>query len=112
MALLVSSRAAAHGGGSDVVCFGNEPFAHDVRFPELVPGAIVVATNFGILVSRDSGATFRWICPAAYFVDTRPSFTTTSWANVVVLPDHSLFVHAGPGYRFSRDGGCTFEANP
>lgn len=73
--LLYAPTAAAkgEGGGVFAFCYGQDIlFAYAVGLPEEVPDMVVVATNFGLLISRDAGAAFRWICPFAYgaFVDS------------------------------------------
>jgi hypothetical protein len=60
-------------------------------------------TVFGIALSQDQGASFRWICQqAALYSETdEPEFAVTQ--------DGTLFVGFWMGLSGSRDGGCSFS---
>ena len=90
--------AKGEGGGISGFCFGQELlYAYVVRFPEDEPDQVIVATNFGLLVSRDRGATYGWVCPEIY----------------AVLPDGRIFILTGGlGYGLSSAGICGFDRTP
>ena len=85
------------------------------RFPETLEmsfqrgdGAhrIAVSATFGLLLSDDDGATFRWVCEDAvgYRGIWDPLF--------VVAPSGTLFASTPSALRISRDGGCTWNPGP
>jgi hypothetical protein len=114
VAALATEPAWAKGeGGFDAACFATgRLFSYGVRTPENVPDMIIAATNIGIVVSRDGGETFRWICPPAYARPVGADHTTTSLAGVGALADGTIFILSTTiGYRFTRDH-CTFDWAP
>jgi hypothetical protein len=84
------------------------------RFPKAqaiatVPGSagetIFVRTTFGILVSRDRGASFRWMCERALGYDGQ-------WdPPIAVTRDGTLWVGLEAGLVSTRDG-CAVESAP
>lgn len=85
------------------------------RFPEALElsfqrGAdahrIAVSVTFGLLLSDDDGATFRWVCEDAvgYRGIWDPLF--------IVAPTGTLFASTPSALRISRDGGCTWNPGP
>ncbi|QRN98256.1 exo-alpha-sialidase [Archangium violaceum] len=70
------------------------------------PEDLFVGTTFGAVVSRDSGKTWRWICPQAMlYGGWRPeSFLWQAHGELLAATGASLIR--------SRDGGCTWEAHP
>lgn len=106
--------AKGEGGGISAFCFGQDTLtANTVRFPEGDPDSIVVSTNFGILISRDAGDTFGWVCPQVYGAQIAGNFTLFALPGVVTLPDGTLFVLSGGlGYWISSEAGCRFESAP
>ena len=70
------------------------------------PEDIIVGATFGAVVSRDSGKTWRWICPEAMlYGGWRPE--TYLWQ-----PDGDLLAATGASLLRSRDGGCTWQVHP
>ena len=65
--------------------------------------SIFVGVTFGLLVSRDDGDTFRWVCEDAIGYGGRydPDYE--------VGPDGALWATTFDGLQVSRDGGCSFE---
>lgn len=92
--LLVSSGARAAGGfpASTAVLFD----ANDAK-------TVYVPTNFGLLVSGDSGGSWRWICERAVGAS---GMDETRYA---VTPKGTLVGMTSSGLALSRDRGCTFS---
>ena len=108
------AHAKGEGGGISGLCFGRDVLvANAVRFPEARPDAIVVSTNFGLLLSRDGGETFGWVCPQVYGAQIAGDFTLFTLPGVVTLPDGTFFVLSGGlGYFVSSEDGCRYESAP
>jgi hypothetical protein len=81
------------------------------RFPSTVsvgtrPGDvddIYLGATFGLLVSHDDGAHFRWICEDAI------GYSGTFDPKYAIAADGTIYATTFDGLRVSRDGGCTFE---
>ncbi len=94
-----------------LVCITRDAHANG-RFPlaqafETVPGSdgstIYLRTTFGILVSRDAGGTWQWICERALGYDG-------SWdPPIAVTRDGRLWVGLERGLVSTIDGGCAVE---
>ena len=90
----------------------SSPALANGRFPKSVsvhlqPGngqSILLATTFGLLVSRDAGGSWAWICEEAvgYGGSYDPDYA--------VAADGAIFATTFTGLRVSRDGGCTWNA--
>lgn len=83
---------------------GAFPDSGQVLLPRDSSTDIYASTNFGLLVSRDSGQTWRWICeeaigPLAQLYQLGPS------------PHNQLFAQSDAGLHFSRDGGCSWQSS-
>jgi hypothetical protein len=66
-------------------------------------GLVVVRTTFGVLISRDGGATFDWVC------EENLGFTGTWDPPLALLPGGALVVAPPRGLRSTKDF-CSFEA--
>lgn len=108
------AQAKGEGGGISGFCFGqNALAANTVRFPEAQPEMIVVSTNFGLLVSRDAGATYGWVCPQVYGAQIAGNFTLFSLPGVAALPSGTIIVLSGGlGYWISSEEACHYESAP
>jgi MYXO-CTERM domain-containing protein len=81
------------------------------RFPSTVsvstrPGdvdAIYLGATFGLLISRDDGAHFHWVCEDAI------GYSGTFDPKYAIAADGTIYATTFDGLRVSRDGGCTFE---
>ena len=71
------------------------------------PGArLLVGTTFGLLLSDDDGASWRWICePSLYVGQSLGTFD----ARYVVTASGSFLAALSSGLSISRDGGCTWS---
>ena len=94
-ALIVGSLRAASANG-------RAPMTNGVFFEPDDPHAIFIRTTFGLLISRDDGCSFRWVCEKAigYGGEFDPKYK--------VAVDGTIFATTFEGLRVSRDGGCTW----
>jgi len=78
------------------------PNANHVVFDETDSNVIVARTTFGVVQSRDGGASWQLVCETALRLsgDADPS--------VVVAPDGSMLLAAGEGLERSTDDGCSW----
>jgi hypothetical protein len=67
------------------------------------PSFLALRVTFGLLVSRDAGASFGFVCERAI------GFSGTEDPAYVVTPSGAIVVGLFDGVRVSRDGGCTWE---
>jgi len=81
---------------------GRAPLTNGVFFRPGNNTDIWVRTTFGLLVSKDDGCTFRWICEqnVGYGGIFDPTYA--------VAADGTIYATTFAGLRVSRDGGCTF----
>jgi hypothetical protein len=81
---------------------GRAPVTNGVHFRPGDEHAVYVATTFGLLVSRDDGCSFRWICEQnlGYGGPFDPKYR--------IAADGTIFATTFTGLRVSRDGGCSF----
>lgn len=80
---------------------GAFPDSFAVFAPPERPGYVLLATNFGLIVSLDDGATWSYLCeqaiaPNAFNYQLGPA------------PDHLLLAASFEGLAVSRDDGCTW----
>ncbi|RMH42650.1 MAG: hypothetical protein D6689_07515 [Deltaproteobacteria bacterium] len=84
------------------------------RFPATVgayvhptdPDTWLSPTTFGLLLTRDGGASFQWVCEDAI------GYSGSYDPDYAVAADGAIFATTFDGLRVSRDGGCTFELVP
>ena len=96
VAAAVLWASVAHGNG-------RAPQSVGIYFQGNEPQTVFVSTTFGLLVSRDDGCTFDWMCEQS--VGYGGTFDPT----YAVGSDGTLFATTFDGLRVSRDGGCSFE---
>jgi photosystem II stability/assembly factor-like uncharacterized protein len=65
--------------------------------------SIYLAATFGLLISHDDGAHFRWVCEQAI------GYGGTFDPKYRVAADGTIFATTFDGLRISRDRGCTWE---
>ncbi len=97
LGVLVTSASGARANG-------RFPASSAVVFSPSDDAQIMVRTTFGLLVTRDRGASWGWICERAigFSGPEDPSYVVTKSGAIVA----GLF----DGLRVSRDGGCSWSA--
>ena len=82
---------------------GRFPKAQSILIPPGGDGStLYLRTTFGLLVSRDGGKKFRWICEQAL------GFTSQWDPPIALTKDGRLFIGREDGVLSTKDG-CTFE---
>ena len=81
---------------------GRPPITNGVKFQPGDPHSIYVSTTFGLLVSRDDGCSFRWMC------EQNIGYGGTFDPLYRIGADGTIFATTFTGLRVSRDGGCSF----
>ncbi|HSK03016.1 MAG TPA: hypothetical protein VK932_17315, partial [Kofleriaceae bacterium] len=87
----------------DAAANGRPPATSGVYFRPGDARSILVRSTLGLLVSRDGGCSFRWICEQAIGYAGRfdPKYA--------VAAGGTIFATTFTGLRVSRDGGCTWR---
>src|SRR5262249_14954452 len=74
---------------------------------EPAPGQrLLIGTTFGVLVSSDQGATWRWICEQAVYNSTNLGMFDPRY---LVSPTGTVYAALSSGLSLSRDGGCSWQ---
>jgi hypothetical protein len=81
---------------------GRFPASNAVLF-SAADATVFVRVTFGLLVSKDHGASWSWICERAI------GFSGPEDPTYVVTKSGAIVVGLFDGLRVSRDGGCTWE---
>ncbi len=92
---MTGARAEANGAFPDSI---------QVLLPAGHPHQIILATNFGLVVSNDDGANFDFVCEAAI----------ASYVSMYALgpgPGDRLYAVTPSGIRYSSDGACTWSSS-
>lgn len=97
-------------GATPASANGRFPTAQDVVVgPGSRSDVIVLRTTFGLVVSRDAGATFHWMCEAQIY---RPLFLTGEVdPSIAVAADGSIVFGFPRGIHLSPDG-CQIARDP
>ena len=82
---------------------GRPPATNGVFFKPDDANTIFVRSTFGLLISRDNGCSYRWVCEKAigYGGEFDPKYAVAS--------DGTIFATTFRGLHLSRDGGCTWS---
>jgi hypothetical protein len=96
-----------------VVVFASAPAAANGRFPaanQLVlspttQDLVVLRTTYGVLVSRDNGATWSLICEAAYGLDPNATIDPS----IALTSNDTLIAGVPTGLNVSPDVGCNWR---
>lgn len=93
---------AASGARAD----GRFPTASQIAFDPHDGNSVVARTTFGLVVSRDAGTSWRWVCDAAIGKsgEEDPSYVVTAKGTIVAATNN--------GASVSRDGGCSWSFAP
>src|SRR4051812_34108880 len=81
---------------------GRAPLTNGVHFQPGDNHTLYVATTFGLLISRDDGCSFRWVC------EQNLGYGGTFDPKYRIARDGTIFATTYTGLRVSRDGGCSF----
>ncbi len=81
---------------------GRPPATNGVAFHPADPQVILIRSTFGLLISKDDGCSFHWVCEKAigYGGEFDPKYA--------VAVDGTIFATTFEGLRVSRDGGCSW----
>lgn len=88
--------------------FANGRNPHTVAIA-LAPGdnqTLYVSTTFGLVISKDGGCTFNWVCEQAL------GYGGTWDPRYAIGADGTIFATTYEGLRASTDGGCSFDVVP
>jgi hypothetical protein len=91
----VAVPAAVHANGAF-------PDSQSILTPADRPGQIIMATNFGVILSPDAGATWLWSC------ETEGNAYGTLY-QIAPLPRDRLFTVANLALAYSDDGTCSWQ---
>ncbi|MEZ4362567.1 MAG: sialidase family protein [Kofleriaceae bacterium] len=103
--LIVAALAvlgAELGGATPAAANGRPPSAVSVAHRD-ERHEVLLATTFGVLLSRDDGCSFRWLCEQSI------GFGGTFDPKYAIGVDGTIYATTFEGLRVSRDGGCTFS---
>jgi hypothetical protein len=95
-AAIVLAAATAHANG-------RAPLTNGIYFKPGDPHSLYVASTFGLLISRDEGCTFHWLC------EQNLGYGGTWDPKYAIAADGTIFATTFDGLRVSRDGGCSFQ---
>lgn len=90
--------------GGDASANGRPPGSSTIHFRRGMPQDIVVGLTFGLVASRDGGATWQWMCEDAI------GYGGTYDPDYVFSPTGALFATTFDGLKVRRDL-CTFGAS-
>ena len=83
---------------------GRFPITVNVKFRPGATETVLVPASFGLMISKDGGDTFRWVCELAI------GYTGTYDPDYAVTADGEIYATTFEGLRVSRDDGCTWES--
>lgn len=84
---------------------GRFPRSVKVVFRPGTPTEMILAVTFGLLVSKDDGATWRWVCESAV------GFSGTFDPDYELTSSGAIFATTFDGLKVTRDG-CHWDAMP
>ncbi len=89
-----------------VLAHGAVPLAYEVMESPAHAQTVVAATSFGLLVSKDDGQDWKWVCDEAvgYGTTLQPYWHISKQGTLLGAGFHGLFI--------SRDEGCTWLNHP
>lgn len=101
--LAISALLAPLLASHDASANGRSPGTSTIHFRRGMEQHVVAGMTFGLVVSRDGGATWRWMCEDAI------GYGGTYDPDYVFSSTDALFATTFTGLKVMRDG-CTFEA--
>jgi photosystem II stability/assembly factor-like uncharacterized protein len=100
-ALVVAALVVAAMAG-DATANGRFPAPRGVTLDPARPDTILLQTTFGLLISRDAGESFHWVCESAI------GYGGTYDPDYAVGGDGAIYATTFEGLVVTRDGGCTW----
>ena len=82
---------------------GRFPATNSITLQKGNTASLTVGSTFGLVLSRDDGAHFWWVCEQAV------GYNGTFDPSYAVARDGTLYAGTPDGLRVSRDQGCTFD---
>jgi len=98
----VALVVAGVGATSTAHANGRPPVTNGVFFRPSDNQSVYVRSTFGLLVSRDGGSSFRWMC------EQNIGYGGIYDPKYAIATDGTIFATTMDGLRVSRDGGCSF----
>jgi hypothetical protein len=98
--LALTSAGAAHANG-------RYPLANQLLIDPADPSHLVARSTFGLLDSRDDGASFGWLCE-----NLIGSLGSTEDPSIGLTAGGTLLAASSVGLSASQDGGCSWHAAP
>jgi len=103
VAVAAAALGLALGSAGNARANGRFPASSAVVFSPADDARVMVRTTFGLLVTRDRGDSWGWICERAI------GFSGPEDPSYVVTPSGAIVAGLFDGLRVSRDGGCTWS---
>ena len=88
---------------TEVLANGRPPQTSTINFRPGMPSTIAAGTSFGLLISKDNGATWRWMCE-----DSLP-YGGMYDPDYEIMSSGTLFATTFDGLKVNRDG-CVFAS--
>lgn len=88
--------------GQTALANGRAPATMSVHSRTGHPNEIYSGTTFGLLISRDDGCSFRWVC------EQNIGYAGAFDPKYAIDADGTIFATTYQGLRISRDQGCSF----
>lgn len=102
-AAAIAALVAGAGGAGAAHANGRFPSSVSVSFQPGNPTDIYLGVTFGLLISRDDGAGFYWVC------EQNVGYEGTFDPKYRIGPGGEIYATTFEGLRVSRDGGCSFS---
>lgn len=99
----VAALAAVALSSSPAAANGRFPATVNIRFHPTDPDFFLVPATFGLLLTKDGGASFQWVCELAI------GYTGTYDPDYVIADNGDIYATTFDGLRVSRDQGCSWE---
>ncbi len=110
-AIIVDMRRFTRVATLAAVALSSSPAAGNGRFPSTInvefhptdPDFFLVPATFGLLVTKDGGASFQWVCELAI------GYTGTYDPDYAITENGDIYATTFDGLRVSHDQGCSWE---
>jgi len=99
----VAALAALAFSSSPASANGRFPSTVNIRFHPTDPDFFLVPATFGLLITKDGGASFQWVCELAI------GYTGTYDPDYAIASNGDIYATSFNGLQVSRDEGCSWE---